>query len=355
MNTPVEKKEAVDVGVRPIFKVAIVAPVHIQPSERWIQALDHLSNTATIIIVDDSDGKVKLPEKWDVYDYARQREELGDELYAQFEMFHKSAACKAFGMWLAYKKGFDPVIVIDSDCIVPPDFIGVHIEALLRTGQGWDNPLKGTGMFSRGFPYCERNKPVWAHMGLWEHELDLYGTDRVGRSHLPTSPVTTERQTPGGIFPLSGMNVSFRNDAIPFMLFLPNFMHNEEKFTRHDDIWGGYIFQKIARAKGFALSYGAPFVYHDTVVIPEEDAKDEEAMIKYEEDFYFDIDDAIEFMNVNGLQCAVHGTYFEELAKTFEQMAVSPVDAGVPVDFPFKGLIPAFKFWSAAFKQLNQK
>lgn len=331
---------AESIGARQAFRVAIVAAVHIQPSEMWVQALTVASRTATIIIVDDSGGKVVLPEKFDVYGYDRQREELGDDLYEQFKMFHKSSACKTFGLWLAHTRGFDPIIVIDSDCVIPPDFIAKHIEALLGSGDGWDNPLKGTGFYSRGFPYHERNKPIWAHMGLWENELDLYGTDRMGAPFIPKMPPMVDKASTGALFPLSGMNVSFRNDAVPYMMFLPNFEFNGEKFTRHDDIWGGYLFQRIAHSMGFALSYGNPVVYHDTIVVPEEDARDEVSMIKYERDYFRLVDDAL------------------NMTLWWGQVKPTPCDVYLDiVDFmkrqngsPFEGLVPAFKFAAEMFR-----
>lgn len=278
------------VGAKQAFRVAIVVASHTQPSQKWIDALNAQSQFATIIIVDDSDGKSVFPENWDVYDYARQKEELGDYLYAQFEQFHHSSSCKNFGTWLAYQRGFDPIIVIDHDCVVPPDFVGAHINALLRSGDGWSNPLNGLGFYSRGFPYHLRGMEKWAHMGLWENELDLYGTDRIGKQ-VPTYPPPMKSIVDAQFFPLSGMNVSFRNAAIPFMLFLPNAPFKDEvKFTRHDDIWGGYIFQKFCQRFNKSLSFGEPYIIHDSDLNPKEDAEAEIPMISNEKEFYEDVD-----------------------------------------------------------------
>lgn len=302
---------------RRAFKVAIVVACHIQPSQKWIDALNAQSQLATIIIVDDSDGKVTLPDNWDVYGYEKQREEMGDDLYAQFEQFHHSSACKNFGTWLAYHRGFDPIIVIDSDCIVPPDFVGKHIEQLfMRAGEGWSNPLDGTGYFSRGYPYHLRGLQKWAHMGLWTNELDLYGTDRIGK--MPPNDPASTKTVNTQYFPLSGMNVSFRREAIPHMLFLPNVEYEGVPICRHDDIWGGYLFQKYCQAHGKGLSYGEPFVYHDTIVIPEEDAAEEVGMIKYEKEFY-------------------------------EQADSRSLVAGLTPQGIMEAFSPAFNFWHNAF------
>lgn len=337
-------------GAREAFKVAIVAPVHIQPSEAWIGALNVAARTATIIIVDDSDGKVKLPDQWEVYGYEKQREALGDELYEQFKMFHKSAACKQFGVWLAQRRGFDPIIVIDSDCIIPPDFVAKHIEMLLQRGDGWENPIEGTKFYSRGFPMYERKTPIAAHMGLWENELDLYGTDRLNQSYIPKLPPQFDRKLATGIIPLSGMNVSFRNEAAQYMLFLPNFEFAGGKFTRHDDIWGGYIFQRVLKMLGFGVSYGKPIVFHDTVVVPQEDAAEEVMMIRHEREFYDEVDIALGaerpmFSYVQGQRFPSPTDVFDCLVSQFSAIVEAEKVAPAPPghEFPFAGLIPAFK------------
>lgn len=319
-------------------KVAIVAPCHIQPSKAWVAALEHarIHEKADIIIVDDSNGKLSLPDKWDIYGYARQRVCLGDRLYALFEDFHHSSACKQFGLWRAYKRGYDYVIVVDSDCIIPKDFVKRHLSAISGSGHGWDNPLEGTEFFSRGFPYSKRNLPIAAHMGLWDSELDLYGTDRVGFEYeRQEAPTHQEPVRVAGYMPLSGMNVCFRRDAIPYMLFLPDIQVGAQQwFTRHDDIWGGYIFQKIMKMKGAALSYGDPKIFHDTIVDPEEDALAEIPMIQYEDDFYAFVDSYLDLRP--GMKLAPASEIFAYLA-------------GAQAAGPFAGFLAAFDFQAKAY------
>jgi hypothetical protein len=325
------------------MKTAIVAPVHITPSENWVNALERASDRAKIIIVDDSNGAVKLPATFDVYDYARQREEMGDDLYERFEIFHKSSSCKMFGMWLAYMQEYDIIIVIDSDCIIPPDFIAGHQEALLRQGSAWSNPLEGSGWYSRGFPYSERNRKKWAHMGLWENELDLYGAERVAR--MPSTPPKCPPErglVSAPYFPLSGMNVSFIREAVPYMLFLPNFVAPDGNlFRRHDDIWGGYIFQKFAHELGGSLSYGnKPTVFHDTVVDAVADAREEEPMLKYEDKFMRAVD-----MFCNEYHTSIH-VHENNPADIWDTMACSTLwlNAGL------EGVVKAFEFMKEAYE-----
>lgn len=282
----------------PKLSVAIIAPVHIQPTEEWVQSLQAITKgkgNYRVIIVDDSNGKVELPGDFDVHGYDRQREEMGDDLYTQFEKFHKSASCKSYGIWLAWRDKYDVIIVIDSDCVVPPNFISKHLEGLMMTVPGWTNPIKNTGWYSRGFPMSQRALPVAVSMGLWNNELDLYGYDRVQRGIPPSEPMHTEAHAVAdGIVPLSGMNVAFWTRCAPALCFLPNFDYTFDdvvyKFRRHDDIWGGYIFQCLMAKMNERLVYGDPVVFHDTIVVPEEDAAEETDAIAYEEQFYNQID-----------------------------------------------------------------
>lgn len=272
------------------MKVAIISPAHIQPSEQWISALD--SSGADIIIVDDSNGKLAFPASWDVYGYDRQKEELGDN-YESFIQFHKSSACKNFGLWLAWRKGYEYVIVLDSDCIIPEGFVDAHLKIIAQPMDGWINPVAGTNWYSRGFPYSQRNLQSWCNMGLWTNELDICGKDRFDKlpEKPPAEPVIKGTVNASeSFFPLSGMNLILRRDAIPYLMFLPNFSFEDNHFTRHDDILGGYIFQSVSRILNKQLTFGQPWVYHDTLINEKEDMDDEAPMTKFEDQFYADID-----------------------------------------------------------------
>ena len=165
------------------MRTLIVAPAHIQPSETWVKNLEREREAASseshqvdVLIVDDSDGKITMPENWRVFDYQKQKEYLGD-LYETFaERFHKSSACRNFGHIVAYREKYDVVIGLDSDCVVPFNFVSDHVSRLnIPGGYGWTNPIAGTGMYSRGYPYSQRNWRIVANMGLWENVLDING------------------------------------------------------------------------------------------------------------------------------------------------------------------------------------
>ncbi len=102
------------------------------------------------------------------------------------------------------------------------------------------------------------------------------------------------QETCDGVMPLSGMNWAAWREAIPAFLLLPNFNISDDKFSRHDDIWGGYIFQKIVHKMDCRLTFGSPVVFHDTIVDAKADADEEVAMIKYEKTFLDLVDETMD-------------------------------------------------------------
>lgn len=323
----------------PDYKIAIVAPCHVQPTEQWINSLKSVAKDHSVIIVDDSDGKIIYPSEWDVYGYARQEEELGSEMYEEFKKFHKSSACRNFGHWIAYKKGFDIIIGLDSDCDVPPDFISKHLEALMSTAYGWVNPIRNTNWFPRGFPYHERSKKVILNIGLWENELDVNGIDRVHAGVPPKTPMIDKQEIAHAMIPLCGMNFACWAHAIPGFLFIPDFDSGEEKFRRYDDIWGGYIFQKLMQKADEKITYGFPIVYHDTVVVAEEDAQKETSGIAFEESFYQMVDKMCK-----DIQYSSYARMFEQFNK----------NASLLKGTAFSSLIPSFNLWQKMFEEKKE-
>lgn len=319
--------------------VVIVAPVHIQVSEEWMDQID--KQECDVIIVDDSNGKVNLPERWERLDYKAQENLLGTYFYERFTRFHKSSSCKSIGLYYAYLKGYENVIVLDSDCVVPDNFIRDHLIALHRKGYTqWVNPLDKIGWYSRGYPYSKRDKEVKLNMGMWYKNLDLYGKDQLEKRAPELSLVTGVNVAPG-ILPLSGMNLMIKRELIPAMLFLPNFRYGDNKFGRHDDIFGGYILQKIMQMKGDAVTYGIPFVKHETIVRPSEDAAEEEAMIKYEDAFYEEVDTIFSVMKEFSQKgTSTYWGYFAFFADLFSTSS-NPL---------FKDLVDPLKLWKDIFE-----
>ena len=86
-------------------------------------------------------------------------------------------------------------------------------------------------------------------------------------------------------------------------------------------------------AKGFAVTYGQPNVYHDTVVIPEEDAAEEVAMIRFEKQFYDTAGHALIHAFGHDPASMKASDMYDELAELIEKDSESP----------FKELVPALE------------
>lgn len=328
-------------------KVVVVVPVHIPLSEKWVASLIHETQSgefkADVFIVDDSDGKVALPSAWHRFDYTYQESYLGKDYEFFAEHFHKQSACRNFGHLIAYKDGYDVIIGLDSDCIVPKNFISKHLAMLGATGWGWTNPLQHQPKpwYPRGYAYSQRNWPIAANMGVWEHVLDLNGRDR--HSTEPTEVAPSEVFDINGIasapIPFSGMNFAIEKEALPAFCFLPNFDVGPHQFRRIDDIWGGVIFQAIMKRLHKSVSYGEPVVWHDTIVDPKEDADAEAAMYKYEDDF-IGLVDLIDQKTrlINPLMDEVQAmkVFFAQLAAMTKRSF-------------FKPLSPSFEWWMNQF------
>lgn len=330
-------------------KIAVVIPSHIPMSEAWIEALDTEAkeNGADVVVVDDSDGHLgTLPADWIVLTKADQMEFLGD-LYTQFaKLFHHSSACRNFGHLWAYKNGYDIIIGLDNDCIVKRNFIRDHKQFInSEYGYGWFNPI-GFPHYSRGYPYSQRSWPIKANMGLWENVLDINGKDR--KPNEPKEIKIAGSTVPASFFPFSGMNFAVHRDAILGFLFLPNFdfeqpLQEPIRFRRIDDVWGGYIFQKLMQKMHYASMVGYPFVFHDTIVVPEDDARDEAAMCTYEDRFIELVDEACNMMQRPNIGK-------DTMANTMLAF-LEVVESAYNMQAPFDPLREAFEWYKEAIKR----
>src|SRR5690349_21170420 len=93
--------------------IVIVCPIPKTPEKAF---LDVLPKDVLMIVVDDSNGQLDLPDgNFEVYDYKRQEEVLGRD-YQAFLQYHHSAACRNIGHYIAYKRGYQYVVSLDYDC-----------------------------------------------------------------------------------------------------------------------------------------------------------------------------------------------------------------------------------------------
>jgi hypothetical protein len=110
---------------------------------------------------------------------------------------------------------------------------------------------------SRGTPHLPINRtitrPVACSMGYWTKVPDFDAALQLayGQDHKMEFEQRVVYNNP---FALSGMNMAFPVQWAKTMRFID--------VPRYDDIWGGWIFQKIASAQGYCFNLNGPLVNH---------------------------------------------------------------------------------------------
>jgi hypothetical protein len=165
----------------------------------------------------------------------------------------KTSAIRQAGLDYAYLSGYDYVLTVDDDCVLPDDWAESHRRALDSVvGRVWNTV---PGAVIRGVPNSHV-LPVGISHGLWSGVLDYPAWYQ-----LKANPgfVTTEDKGWSPIaapFPMCGMNVGFRREVLPAVYF-------QHKFLRHDDIFAGWFAQKVLGDFNFGFMNGSAVVRHE--------------------------------------------------------------------------------------------
>lgn len=179
----------------------------------------------------------------------------------------------------AVDAGAEVIVVMDDDCLACSS--EQYSKEISIGGNMWDGPYmlsrsleafveihvkclepqpvelfkQVTKPASRGTPYLNRTvtMPVAASYGYWRNVGDYDGCAQL--VHGATHPMEFDRSPIfGRYFAASGMNMAFRREWWPICQFI--------NVSRWDDIWAGFLFQKIAYARGFCFNMGGPDVFH---------------------------------------------------------------------------------------------
>ena len=172
------------------------------------------------------------------------------------------AITKNKGIKKAYNSGAEYICVLDDDCFpehknyFPFNLRGLlldHVRALQP--QKVNRVIATTNPKPRGMPYYHTSMemPVAASMGFWTNVPDF---DAIAALQLgPTAPVKFNQRTIyGDFFPFCGMNFAFRRDWIDCAQLI--------NAARWDDIWMGWIWEKVAYEKGHCFNLNGPVVRH---------------------------------------------------------------------------------------------
>jgi len=165
----------------------------------------------------------------------------------------KTSAIRQAGLDYGYREGYQYVLTVDDDCSLPLDWAEDHVKALGGVVPIGVNTVPGQVI--RGFPR-DYTLPVGISHGLWSGVLDYPAWYQ-----LAANPGRVEIENKGwkpikSPFPMCGMNVGFRREVLPAVFF-------QHTFRRHDDIFAGWIAQRILDLHGYGYVNGGAVVLHE--------------------------------------------------------------------------------------------
>lgn len=157
----------------------------------------------------------------------------------------------------------------DVDEFFPNDPIQDHIDCLnKKVCLSWMNTAHNGSPSLRGMPYENREEaPVMLSHGVWTGTPDFDGETQLQLEATVGIPYTLHYYIgpiPRGVmFPLCGMNVMVRKEALPYLYFAPMGPDSGVKgLNRFSDIWMGVFLKREFDRLGWACYTGGSVVHH---------------------------------------------------------------------------------------------
>lgn len=249
----------------PEFKPAIVIQTreYVDPTFLYGLSLD-----VPIFVADASGGKIRVnrlnTQVFSKYDVDQDIPK--DNKFLKFT----NSSILSYVVAKAAKSGYDPIITIEDNCVIPKSFIEFYAKAFnegpqhyLETNLPFLNTIGLDNCFPRDFPFELRVAPKWeakpvsedrrviAHMGLWRGILDSAASvkkqpDRVAfRNYSAYS---------NAILPTSFANFAVRKEAA--VLLHPLSVNN----SKASDLLAGIVAQQLITRANNLMTVGKPTV-----------------------------------------------------------------------------------------------
>lgn len=200
------------------------------------------------------------------------------------------SACRCFGFLKAVELGAEWILNLDDDCLPAgvggqrPETRDAQASSFLTSDLRPPAPICAAHLAAMQFPLCQspagelrtrglpyRNRGELRsllNMGLWSGVPDVDGPQGLLQFDRPPyePPAGSTLAHPAARYPLCGMNLFFHRSLLP-ALFFP-LMGTGQPYKRFDDIWAGWIFQRVAQQCGIAWSFGEPHIFHSRASDP---------------------------------------------------------------------------------------
>lgn len=244
----------------------VIPSIREKSLKEFLDAWEDKGDWDKIILIEDNEEKtfLNLKSKWELFHFSHKeiRDKLKDKSWI---ISKKDSACRAFGFIVATEMGADWIISLDDDCHPHNSLCGGICKKHLEIINSFKICKESIGQRTRGFPY--RNfgtmNNVVCNMGLWANNGDWDGIQSladVSLSNYFTPPKGNFLAHPRHRYPFCGMHIFFKRSVVSAMYF--PLMGVGYSFKRMDDIWCGWITQKIFEHLGLSWSIGEPWVEH---------------------------------------------------------------------------------------------
>lgn len=165
----------------------------------------------------------------------------------------RTSAIRQAGLDYGFAEGYQFVLTVDDDCVLPLDWAEQHVAALGGIVPVCNNTVPGHPI--RGLP-VGLDLPVGISHGLWSGILDWPAWHQIANNPDPVELLNRGWKPVRSPFPMCGMNVGFRREVLPAVFF-------QHTFRRHDDIFAGWVAQAALDLHGYGYVNGGAVVLHE--------------------------------------------------------------------------------------------
>jgi hypothetical protein len=163
-----------------------------------------------------------------------------------------TSAIRSAGLDWAYEANYKYILSLDDDCFLKDDWARSHVQALSGLVSLGNSTFPGQCI--RGFPNGAH--PVGISHGLWSGVLDYPAWYQLAANPKPMETEDKGWDKINAPFPMCGMNVGFRREVLPAVYF-------QHTFLRHDDIFAGWMAQRVLTLHGYGFVNGGAVVRHE--------------------------------------------------------------------------------------------
>ena len=248
--------------------VLVIPTIREKSIKRFFESW-HIFNEVVVFVIEDNPTKtfnleniVGRPDHLIHVSWKEIDEDLKDKSWI---IPRRTDCIRSYGFYYAYKQGFEAVLTLDDDCYSNEnqefeDFLSIHYTKLNWQPTKWVSTIDN--LKPRGMPFKNKGeRKVMLNMGFWNNIPDLDAPTHLQYKDEEYGPNILEPVPPNYFFPMSGMNLIFRQEITPMMYFL--LIGQGYNFDRFGDIWCGIIVKKICDHLGYAVTAGSPTVRHD--------------------------------------------------------------------------------------------